>query len=82
MHKTYLKSFVFEILVIGDHTSNFYFLDGKVYAGINLTGYPPPGLIPGPLIFSAEIPAPGTAFQCKTLAPGSKKRNKNLHPRA
>ena len=42
------------------------------YAGINLTGYHPPG----PLIFSVKIPAPGTAFQCKTPAPGSKKRNK------
>ena len=49
-------------------------------AGINLTGYHPPGLTPGPLIFSVKIPAPGTAFQYKTLAPGSKKRNKNPPP--
>ena len=37
----------------------------------------PPGMTPGPLIFSAKIPAPRTAFQCKTPAPGSKKRSKN-----
>ena len=42
----------------------------------------PPGLTPGPLIFSIKIPAPRTAFQCKTPAPGSKKRNKNPHPQA
>ena len=30
----------------------------------------PPGLTPGPLFFSVEIPAPRTAFQCKTPAPG------------
>ena len=47
-------------------------------AGINLTSYHPP-LIPGPLISSVKIPVPGTAFQCKTPAPGSKKRNKNPH---
>ena len=46
------------------------------YASINLTGYHPPGLTPWPLIFSVKIPSPGTAFQCKTRAPGSKKRNK------
>ena len=45
-------------------------------AGINLTGYHPPGLTPGPLIFSVKIPAPGTAFQCKTPAPGSRKLHK------
>ena len=37
---------------------------------------PLPRLTPGPLIFFVKIPAPGTAFQCKTLAPGSKKGNK------
>ena len=36
----------------------------------------PPGLTPGALIFSVKIPTPGTAFQCKNPAPGSKKRNK------
>ena len=51
------------------------------YAGINLTGYHPPRLTAGPLIFSVKIPTPGTAFQRKTSAPGSKKRNKNPHPR-
>ena len=45
-------------------------------ASINLTGYHPPRADPGPLIFSVKIPTPGTAFQCKTPAPGSKKRNK------
>ena len=46
---------------------------------------PPPRLTPRPLIFSVKIPAPRTAFQCKTPAPGSKKGNKipilahNLH---
>ena len=49
-------------------------------AGISLTGYPP-GLTAGPPIFSVKIPTPGTAFQCKTLAPGSKKRNKIPSPR-
>ena len=50
----------------------------KNYAGINLTGYhPPPGLTPGPLIFSVKIPALGTAFQCKTpVCISGKKRNK------
>ena len=44
------------------------------YAGINLAGYhPPPGLTAGPLIFSVKIPTPGTTFQHKTPAPGSKK---------
>ena len=45
--------------------------DKELHAGINFTGYHPPGLTPGPLIFSVKIPAPGTAFQCKTPAPGS-----------
>ena len=36
----------------------------------------PPGLTPGPLIFSVKIPAPETVFQCNTPAPGSRKRNK------
>ena len=47
-------------------------------AGINLTGYhpPPPGLTPGPLIFFRQNPRPGTAFKCKTLAPGSKNETK------
>ena len=30
MHKTHLKSFVFEILFIGDNSSTFYLFDGKV----------------------------------------------------
>ena len=30
MHKTYLKSLIFEILVIGDYNSTFYLFDGKV----------------------------------------------------
>ena len=38
--------------------------------------YHPPGLTPGPLIFSVKIPAPRTAFQCRTSAPGSKKKTK------
>ena len=46
------------------------------YAGINLTGYHPPGLTPRPLIFSVKIPVPGTAFQCKPPAPGSKNETK------
>ena len=29
MHKTHLKSFVFEILFIGDYSSTFYLFDGK-----------------------------------------------------
>ena len=45
-------------------------------AGINLTSYHPPGLIPGPLIFSVKIAAPGTAFQYKTPAPGRKNKTK------
>ena len=46
-------------------------------AGINLTGYHPlPGLTSGPLIFFIKIPTPGTAFQCKTLAPGKKNETK------
>ena len=52
-------------------------------AGINLTRYhpnpPPPP--PRPLIFSIKISAQGTAFQCQTLAPVSKKRNKIPTPR-
>ena len=47
------------------------------YAGINLTGYHPPG----PLIFSVKIPVPGTAFQCKTPAPGSENEAKIPTPR-
>ena len=58
-----------------------------VYASINLTGYhppppPPPRLTAGQLIFSVKIPAPGTAFQCKTPGPGSEKTKQNPHPRA
>ena len=30
MHKTHFKSFVFEILFIGDYSSTFYLFDGKV----------------------------------------------------
>ena len=30
MHKTHLKSFVFEILFIGDCSSTFYLFDGEV----------------------------------------------------
>ena len=37
---------------------------------------PLPGLPLEPLIFSVKISALGTAFQCKTPAPRSKKRNK------
>ena len=40
-------------------------------AGINLTGYHSPG----PLIFFSKSPL-RTAFQCKTPAPGSRKRHK------
>ena len=42
-------------------------------AGITLTGYHPPGLTSRLLIFFVKIPAPGTASQCKTLAPGVEK---------
>ena len=49
-------------------------------AGINLTGYHLPGLTPGPLNFFVKILSPRTAFQCKTPAPGSKKRNKIFTP--
>ena len=42
----------------------------KANAGINLTGYHPPGRTPGPLTFSVKIPALGTAFQYKTPALG------------
>ena len=48
-------------------------------AGINFTGYHPPhppGLTPGPLIFSVKISTSGTTFQCKTPAPRSKKWSK------
>ena len=38
MHKTHLKSFVFEILFIGDYSSTFYLFYGKVGGG----GLPPP----------------------------------------
>ena len=30
MHQTHLKSFVFEIFIIGGYTSTFYLFDGKV----------------------------------------------------
>ena len=50
------------------------------YASINLTGYHPPGLTAGPLIFSAKIPTRGTVFQCKTPANGSEKTKQNPHP--
>ena len=30
MHKTHLKSFLFEILFTGDYSSTFYLFDGKV----------------------------------------------------
>ena len=53
-----------------------YHFRQQSYAGISLTGYHPPGLSPGPLIFSVKIPVPGTTFQYKTPAPGSKKGNK------
>ena len=50
-------------------------------AGINLTGYhPTPRLTPVPLFFFVKIPVLGTAFQCKTLAPGSKETKQNPHP--
>ena len=45
------------------------------YAGINLTGYHPPGLTPGPL------PKPRTAFQCKTSAPWLKNETEIPTPR-
>ena len=48
------------------------------YADINLTGYHP---LPGPLIFFFKISTPGTAFQCKTPAPGSKNETKIPTPR-
>ena len=47
------------------------------YAGINFTGYHPPGLTPGPLIFSVKIPAPGTAFSAKLRPPGRKNETKS-----
>ena len=47
----------------------------KANAGINLTGYHPPRADPRAIIFSVKIPALGIAFQYKTPAPGSKKRN-------
>ena len=41
---------------------------------------PPPGLTPGPLIFSAKIPTSGPAFQCKTPAPGVEKMKQKSPP--
>ena len=32
MDETHLKSFVFEILFIGDNSLTFYFFDGKVWS--------------------------------------------------
>ena len=55
-------------------------LDLGPNAGINLTGYHPPGLTPRPLIFSIKIPVPRTAFHCKTLAPRSKKTKQKSPP--
>ena len=50
---------------------------------VTLIGYqpPPPGLAPGPLIFSIKNPMPGIAFQCKTPSPGSETKQ-NPHLRA
>ena len=32
MHKTHLKSFVFEILFMGDYNSTFYLFDGEIWS--------------------------------------------------
>ena len=49
----------------------------EYYVGINLTGYHLPRANPRATIFSVKIPAPGTAFHCKTSAPGSKNEAKS-----
>ena len=51
----------------------FYVSDSsitRVYAGINLTGYHPPGLTPGPLIFSVKSPNRGQLFSANLRPPG------------
>ena len=45
-------------------------------AGINLTSYHPPQANRWATNFFRQNPHPGTAFQYKTLAPGSKKLSK------
>ena len=65
--------------------SNFYPFYNVVlfdYAGVNLTGYHPPRADCRATNFLRQIPAPGTAFQCKSPAPGSEKKKQNPHPRA
>ena len=48
---------------------------------VNLTGYHPPGLTPGPPIFSVKIPAPGQLFSAKLRPPGRENETKSP-PRA
>ena len=65
MEQLKLKEFNFEVM-------DFTTLSFNTYAGITLTGYH----APGPIFFSSESSSWGQLFQCKTLYPGSTKRNK------
>ena len=56
-------------------TSNVEVMQVSVW----LVTVPPLRLTPWPIMFFVEIPAPGTAFQCKTPATGLKK-NKTKSP--
>ena len=47
------------------------------YSGIHLTGYHPPGLTPGPLIFLPKSPPPGQLFRGKLRPQDRKKQSKN-----
>ena len=51
-------------------------------AGINLTGYHPQGLTPGPLIFSVKNPRPGDNFSVQNSGPRVEGTKLNPHPRA
>ena len=50
------------------------------YAGINLTGYHPPGLTAGPLILPSKCPPRGQFFSAKLRPPGRKNERKSPPP--